>query len=240
MSKDLTSPIFDQYRYCETYSDQGHVFTNAWESVRFCTSFQRGKYLRFEWIGNAFDRLDDGGTLDHVILLTWENQNFYKNLTGPEIKELENITEFDSLVAYDQHFSFACGIILPLLINSVELYKTTYIIPFEELEKKSILDQSSILEFDQYGHRSRLQLSSDRTIERFMETNVVTIEQKLSMLAHRRETDPNGSIGSKKFMETTSIFITCADFFDVSLNHPPENKFRSPEDALKPLLHPLP
>lgn len=239
MAKELTSPIFDQYRYCQTYSDQGHVFTNDWESVRFCTSFQRGKYLRFEWIGKAFDRLEDGGTLDHVILLAWENQNFYKNLTGPEVKELENITEVNSLVAYDQHFSFACGIILPLLINSEDLYKATFIFPLEELEEKSSLDQGSILEFDHHGHRARLHLSSVRTIERFMETNVVTIEQKLSMLAHRRETDPNGSIGSKKFMETTSIFITCADFFDVSLNHPPENKFRSPEDALRPLLQAL-
>ncbi|MFA6212383.1 MAG: hypothetical protein WCT03_06800 [Candidatus Obscuribacterales bacterium] len=240
MSKYLTSPIFDQYRYCETYSDQGHVFTNDWESVRFCTSFQRGKYLRFEWIGNAFDRLDDGVTLDHVILLIWENQNFYLDLTGPEAKEPETTSEVSSLVDYDQSFSFASGIILPLLINSAELYKAIYVFPLEELEDKSIFDRGSILDFDQYGRRSRLHLSSARTIERFISTDVVTIEQKLSMLAHRRETDPNGSIGSKKFMETTSIFITCADFFDASLNHPPENKFRSPEDALKPRLHPLP
>jgi len=68
----------------------------------------------------------------------------------------------------------------------------------------------------------------------------VNIEQKLSMLAKRRKTDPNGSIGSKTFMETTSIYITCANFFDVSLNQAPENKFRSPEDALRPMLHPLP
>lgn len=237
MSKKLTSPIFDQYRYCETYSDRGDVFTNGYESVRFCTTFERGRYLRFEWSGSAFERLEDGGIISHAILLAWENQNFYQDLTGPEPNEPVNMNEVGNLVKLDQNFSFASGIILPLLINSSELYKSTYLFPIEELEEKSLFDHGSILEFSRKDCRSRLQLSSARTIERFMWTNIVHIEQKLSMLAERRKTDPNGSIGSRDFMKTTSMFIYCADFFDVSLNQAPKHKFRSPEDALRPMLY---
>jgi len=234
MESQLRSPIFDQYRSCESYSDRGNLLTNTHQKLSFSTSFQRGKYLRFEWTGSPFERLENGDIVRHAILLSWGNRNYFVNLTEAKTSEPEEADNVADLLSYDFSLSRASGIVPPLLINSNDL-QSNFCFPVDVFEEKSCNDDGAVLQYDTRCTRHRLELSSSRTIKHYFETFIVTVEEKEEMLARHKETDPNTTF-NRKFMETTSILISCFNYFDVRLNHPPTKEFESIENALKPRL----
>ncbi len=66
--------ILKKYRECSSYADVGRLTTNTAAELSFATHFVRSNCLRLEWRGIPLEERNNGGEVEHCVLLAMANR----------------------------------------------------------------------------------------------------------------------------------------------------------------------